>query len=149
DLMLLVDVLEHIPNNLEAIEWIYEHLNDGGYAILTAPAHMFFWSDMDDVVQHYLRYERNNFLSLFKNRFNIIYFSFYNMFLFPVKVAFAFINKVIRLILPQMQKRSYNDVPPRIINSLFKRVIYIEAWMIKHGIPIPFGVSMVLLVQKR
>jgi len=148
DLMLLADVLEHIPNNIEAIEWIYEHLNDGGYCILTVPAHMFFWSDMDDVVHHYQRYGRNNFLSPFVNKFHIVYFSFYNMILFPVKVAFVFINKAIRLIFPKRKKRSYNDVPPRIINSLFKRTLYIEAWMVKYGISLPFGVSMVLLVKK-
>lgn len=146
DLILLADVLEHIPNDKEAVLWTYEHLNNGGYALLTVPAHQFFWSQMDEVVHHYRRYGRKEFLSLF-NKFLIKKFSFYNFFLFPVKIAFVVFSKIKTLLFPKKEKRSYNDIPSKLINSYFKFILYFESRLIK-TISLPFGVSMIILVQK-
>ena len=48
--MLLADVLEHIPDDKGAIDWINEHLLENGYALITVPAHKFLWTQMDDVL---------------------------------------------------------------------------------------------------
>ncbi len=147
DLILLSDVLEHISNDQEAVSWIYEHLNDGGYALLTVPAHKFFWSQMDEVAYHYRRYGRKNFLNLFKDKFIIKKFSFYDAFLFPIKIAFVIFSHTTRFLFPKKEKRSYNDIPPKIINACFKYILYFESELIKQ-FSLPFGISMIILVQK-
>lgn len=148
DLILLADVLEHIPDDREAVSWIYEHLNEEGYALLTVPAHQFFWTQMDEVVGHYRRYSRKNFLKLFENKFSIKKFSFYNFFLFPVKIVFTIFARTVRCFSPQ-SKRSYNDLVPqlKLINIIFKYILYLESKLMRR-ISFPLGVSMILLVQK-
>lgn len=148
DLILMADVLEHIPDDQEAVNWIYDHLREDGYALLTVPAHQFFWSEMDEVVHHYRRYSRKNFQKLFsQKKFRSIKFSFYNLFLFPVKVAFVLVTRTLRLILPSKKKRSYNDIPPWPVNILFKNILYLESQLIQ-GFSLPFGVSIIALFQK-
>lgn len=147
DLILLADVLEHIPNDKEAVLWTYEHLNNGGYALLTVPAHQFFWSQMDEVVHHYRRYGHKIFLNLFKDKFIIKKISFYNFFLFPVKIAFVIFSHITKFLFPNKEKRSYNETPPKFINLIFKYILYFEAKLIRY-FSLPFGVSLIILVQK-
>ena len=146
--MLLADVLEHIPDDKGAIDWINEHLVDGGHAMITVPAHGFFWTQMDEVLDHHRRYSRKSLLELFDNRFEIMFCSYYNMFLFPVKVCFVLFDRLKQKLFPFAVKRSYNDVPPSLVNSLFKHILMLESSFLRRG-NLPFGVSLVCLVRKR
>jgi len=146
--MLLADVLEHIPDDKGAIDWINEHLLENGYALITVPAHKFLWTQMDDVLHHHRRYTRKTLLELFDNRFEIVYCSYYNMFLFPVKVCFVLFDRLKSMLFPSAVKRSYNDMPPPIVNSIFKQILMLESSVIRRT-TIPFGISLVCLVRKR
>jgi len=147
NLMLLGDVLEHIPDDEGAIDWINEHLSVGGYALITVPAHQFLWTQMDDVLNHYRRYTKETLLALFDDRFEIVYCSYYNMFLFPVKVCFVLFDRLKQLLFPSATKRSYNDVPPTLINSIFKQILMLESSLICRT-TVPFGVGLICLVRK-
>ncbi len=147
DLILMADVLEHIPNDQEAVEWMFDHLKDGGHALLTVPAHQFFWSQMDEAVHHIRRYGHGQFLALFYGKWKIKKFSFYNFFLFPIKAAFVVVTRFLRVFSLNDKTRSYNDIPPSLINILFKYILWIESELIAN-LSLPFGVSMVILVQK-
>jgi len=146
--MLLADVLEHIPDDKGAIDWINEHLLENGYALITVPAHKFLWTQMDDVLHHHRRYTRKTLLELFDNRFEIVYCSYYNMFLFPVKVCFVLFDRLKSMLFPSAVKRSYNDMPPPIVNSIFKQILMLESSVIRRT-TIPFGISLVCLVRKK
>jgi len=146
--MLLADVLEHIPDDKGAIDWINEHLLENGYALITVPAHKFLWTQMDDVLHHHRRYTQKTLLELFDNRFEIVYCSYYNMFLFPVKVCFVLFDRLKSMLFPSAAKRSYNDMPPSIVNSIFKQILMLESSVIRRT-TIPFGISLVCLVRKR
>jgi SAM-dependent methyltransferase len=146
--MLLADVLEHIPNDKEAIDWIFQHLSEHGHVLITVPAHQFFWTQMDEVLEHHRRYNKKNLLALFDERFEIVYCSYYNMFLFPIKVCFVLFDKLKTLLFPKAEKRSYNEVPSNFTNSAFKHILMSEASIIRRT-TIPFGVSLVCLVKKK
>lgn len=146
--MLLADVLEHIPDDKGAIDWICEHLAVGGHAMITVPAHEFLWTQMDEVLSHHRRYSRRTLLKLFDNRFEVVYCSYYNMFLFPVKVGFVLFDRVKRTLFPSAVKRSYNDVPLSLINSTFKQILMLESVVIRRT-TVPFGVSLVCLIRKK
>ena len=148
EFMLLADVLEHIPDDQGAVDWMYRHLVDDGHALITVPAHQFLWTQMDEVLDHHRRYNKKSLLSLFDDRFEIVYCSYYNMFLFPVKVCFVIFDRIKRMLLPKAIKRSYNDVPPAFVNSIFKHILMAEASVIRRTI-VPFGVGLVCLVKKR
>jgi SAM-dependent methyltransferase len=148
DLAVLADVLEHIPDDAAAVEWLSRHLVPGGYVLITVPAHNFFWTEMDDVVHHFRRYDKAGLINLFSERFEIRLASYYNMFLFPVKAAFVGYARGLRALRPEVPKRSFNDVPPQIVNETFYRVLQFESRLIrKHSLP--FGVSLILLGRAR
>jgi len=148
DLILLADVLEHLEDDAAAVHWMHEHLNDGGTVVLTVPAHRFLWTQMDEVVGHRRRYRRAELNRLLAGRFEILKSSYYNIFLFPVKVGFVLFDRLKRLLLPQAEKRSYNDVPPEPINGLFGCILRAEAPLLRR-FRLPWGVSLVVLARKR
>jgi SAM-dependent methyltransferase len=148
DLMLLADVLEHIPNDVEAAQWMWNHLNPGGQVLITVPAHQMLWSEMDDVCHHYRRYSKTQLQKLFAGRFNIKYLSYYNTTLFPVKLLFVIITRMLRTILPKRPKQSYNEVPPAFINRLFTKILCAEAEIMKK-MSLPYGCSLVILAEKK
>lgn len=146
--MLLADVLEHIPDDKGAIDWIHQHLDSGGYSLITVPGHQFLWTQMDEVLDHHRRYNRKTLLKLIDDRFEVVYFSYYNMFLFPVKTCFVFFDRVMRKLFPNAPKHSYNDIPHPFINSLFKHILMAEASIIRRAV-VPFGVSLICLIRKK
>jgi len=148
ELMLLADVLEHIPDDKAAVEWIKQHLVQNGYALITVPAHNLFWTQMDEVLDHHRRYTKGSLLALFDDSFEVVYCSYYNILLSPVKLCFVLFDRLKRTLQPGAQLRSYNDVPPAFINSLFKHILRLEVSVISRA-TIPFGVSLVCLVRKR
>lgn len=147
DLIVLTDVLEHIPDDAEVVSWISEHLVDGGHALLTVPAHKYLWSQLDDAVHHVRRYEKKKFIELFNGKLKIVKFSFYNVFLFPVKAIFVLISRPLQIIGLINKEKSYLDLPPKFFNVIFKYLLYIEAKMISF-FSLPNGVSMVILLKK-
>jgi hypothetical protein len=54
---------------------------------------------------------------------------------------------MLRKFFPRGEKRSYNDLPPKLINIFFKNILFLEAKLIQK-ISLPFGVAMVILAQK-
>lgn len=147
DLILLADVLEHIPDDAAAVDWIWEHLKPGGQAILTVPAHRHLWTEMDEVVHHVRRYRARELRALFVQRFVIRKFSFYNLILYPVKLLFVAFSRVRRVVSPGLPKRSFNETPPAPVNRLFKSILFFEAMLIRRA-SLPFGVSMVVVVER-
>jgi SAM-dependent methyltransferase len=56
DLVLMLDVLEHIEADQESLRAVYDLLEPGGYYLLTVPALPALWSQHDLVNCHYRRY---------------------------------------------------------------------------------------------
>lgn len=123
------------------------HLNPGGLAFITVPAHMLLWSEMDEVVHHFRRYSRKALVDAVSPKLAIEKLSFYNAILYPVKMLFVLITKGLRAAAPRKEKKSYNDLPPSIVNGIFKRIMFVEAAIIRR-FNFPFGVSLVMVVRK-
>src|SRR5262249_26010525 len=64
DVIFLLDVLEHIPDDVEVIRQIHGSLRPGGYLLVTTPAFPAFWTYNDDMVHHVRRYVRRDFVRL-------------------------------------------------------------------------------------
>jgi 2-polyprenyl-3-methyl-5-hydroxy-6-metoxy-1,4-benzoquinol methylase len=58
DLVLMLDVLEHIADESEALAKLRATLRPGGYALLTVPALPWLWSRHDDANAHHRRYRK-------------------------------------------------------------------------------------------
>ncbi len=147
DLIVLADVLEHVPDDQQMANWIFDHLNDGGHVLLTVPAHQLLWTEMDEVVHHFRRYSKKQLIKLFEEKFTVKYFSFYNFFLFPVKCCFVLFSRLNRLINPSHEPKSYNEIPPTPINECFYATLSLEAQLMRHC-SFPIGASIVFMARK-
>jgi SAM-dependent methyltransferase len=58
DLVALLDVLEHVGDDVEALRGVAMKLREGGQVLVTVPAYPFLWSSHDEVHHHYRRYTR-------------------------------------------------------------------------------------------
>ena len=56
DLILMMDVLEHIEDDCAIINILKSHLNPKGKLIISVPAYQFLWSKHDEDNMHYRRY---------------------------------------------------------------------------------------------
>ena len=148
DLMLMADVLEHIPNDREAVQWVGEHLKRNGHIVITVPAHMKLWTQMDEVLDHHRRYTKKTLLSLFNEDFEIVSCDYYNFLLFPVKVAFVLFDRLQKILKPNAKKKSYNDIPPFGLNKVFEFILKLDIFIFGK-VPPPIGISLILVARKK
>lgn len=52
----MMDVLEHIPDDLEFLKGYADRLQKDGFVLITVPAFQFMWSGHDIFLEHYRRY---------------------------------------------------------------------------------------------
>jgi 2-polyprenyl-3-methyl-5-hydroxy-6-metoxy-1,4-benzoquinol methylase len=64
DLILMLDVLEHLPDPAAALEHARSLLRPEGRILITVPALNALWTTHDDVNHHYIRYDRQSFRTL-------------------------------------------------------------------------------------
>ena len=66
DLVLLMDVIEHIDSDLAFLQAALSHLKPGGIVAINVPAHMSLYGKYDEVAGHKRRYSAANIESLFR-----------------------------------------------------------------------------------
>lgn len=71
------DVVEHIEDDSAFVAKLHELLRPGGLAYVTVPAHQWLWSSKDIIAGHYRRYNRAQLIELFRQRFDILYFTYF------------------------------------------------------------------------
>ena len=59
DAAVMINVLEHIPDDVEALRDVYAGLRPGGCVALFVPAHEALYSPFDHVIGHHRRYRRS------------------------------------------------------------------------------------------
>lgn len=85
DLVILMDVLEHVENDLTAIGQVSRVLKVGGFLFLTVPVGMELWSSHDVHAKHFRRYEYKEIEKLLNlNNIEIISFRYWNVILRPI-----------------------------------------------------------------
>lgn len=152
DLIMMTDVLEHIPDHETALNWIFEHLNPGGHALITVPAHQWLWTEMDDLNHHVRRYNKKTLSALLSRNFKIIRMSYYNFFLLPAKFLHVITERLKRFVGSDSkvsQHFLYPVMPSKLVNEFLKSILYFEAQLFRLGISFPIGVNITLLAQKQ
>lgn len=64
DCAFLLDVIEHLPDDVDAMRQAAQALKPGGYLFVTTPALRQFWSYNDELVRHVRRYDRHDYANL-------------------------------------------------------------------------------------
>ena len=66
-LILMLDVLEHLPNPEESLKKAVELLEPGGRLVLTVPAFHCLWTNHDDMNHHYTRFTKRSLAAVAKS----------------------------------------------------------------------------------
>lgn len=147
DLVLLLDVLEHIEEDRAALRKALSLLKDDGILICTVPAYQFLWSGHDTAHGHKRRYTKSAIRRLFDGlAVEIKILSYFNTILFPPAVVQRLAQKWFR-----GGKRGPEQLvatPPGPINLLLTGIFAVERYLLPY-LPLPFGLSLLCLVRKK
>lgn len=145
DAIVVLDVIEHIDDDITSLVVLGNALKSDGRLVLTVPAYHWMWSHHDDANHHKRRYSS----SLLKHRLNeagysVLYISYFNTLLFPV----AFIVRMIQKITPFIGRVADEYKMPSIyLNKLLSWIFGLES-LLSGRVQIPFGLSLAVVAVK-
>jgi SAM-dependent methyltransferase len=141
DLVAILDVLEHVEEDREALESIARKLRPGGRILIAVPAHPWMWSAHDVVNHHKRRYTKRTLRAVVASAgLRIEMLSWFNSLLFPLAAAARLAGKV------RKKEDSDDKLPPRPLNALFQAIFSLERYAIGR-LRFPPGVSIVAIVS--
>lgn len=136
ELVLALDLIEHIADDGSALAEIARVLTPGGAVVLFTPAFRFLWSGQDEVSHHFRRYTSPELRrKLITAGFSIEKLSYANMLLFPLVWAGRTALRIRGWV------ASENDLHPAWSNDLLASVFAAERRLLRLT-NFPFGVSL-------
>jgi SAM-dependent methyltransferase len=136
DLIALLDVLEHVPEDRATLAAIAGRLAPGGTLLVTVPQHQWMWSSHDVANHHMRRYSKASLKAAFAGSTS------FNSLLFPLAVAQRLASR-----LSGREGRQDDDLPGP-LNGLFTTVFGWERHLVGR-LPLPPGLSLLALATKQ
>ena len=137
------DVLEQIPEDALALVRLAQRLKPGGGLMLTVPQHPALWSAADEIGHHQRRYTRPQLKHLLHaNGFDCVRVTSFVTLLSPVLWW--------RRNLALTREGAMNELSPSpLSNRIGHLTLRLERLMIRLGISLPFGGSLLVIATKR
>jgi 2-polyprenyl-3-methyl-5-hydroxy-6-metoxy-1,4-benzoquinol methylase len=138
-LVLMLDVLEHLPNPVAALRHALDLLHPDGQAIITVPAFMSLWTSHDVLNHHYTRYTKSRFRIVAEQAgFRICAERYFFHWTCPIKLA----ARCVESILPSKPKPP--GIPATFVNSALFWLSLAEQETLTR-LPMPFGSSLMIV----
>ena len=142
DLIALLDVLEHVPDDRASLAAIMTRLKPGGALLLTVPANPWMWSAHDVAHHHHRRYRKAEIEKLAREAgFEIELLSPFNSLLFPPIAAVRLAGRLTG------KDDSDDAMPGELVNRTLDTLFGLERSLIGR-VPMPFGVSLVAVLRR-
>lgn len=142
DMIALLDVLEHVPDDKASLASIFTRLKPGGALLLTVPINPWMWSAHDVAHHHHRRYRPSEIEALVKEAgYKIELISPFNTLLFPPIAAARAIGKM------RGDESSDDAMPGDFVNKTLETIFGLESSLIGR-VPMPFGVSLVAVLRR-
>ncbi|PJI88037.1 class I SAM-dependent methyltransferase [Sphingomonas koreensis] len=141
DMIAVLDVVEHIEDDVAALEAMAKRLKPGGTILITVPAHQWMWSAHDVVNHHKRRYSKATLIAALE-RAGLKWrkLGYFNSLLFPAAVAARLAGKI-------TGKDDSDDSPPaKPLNAIFEKIFGLERHLVGR-VPLPPGLSLIVLAQ--
>ena len=145
DLAVCLDVLEHLEDDLAAMQELRRVVAPDGSLLVTVPAYQWLWSGHDEVNHHRRRYTQRSLRSVAeKAGWRQVRSTHFNSLLLPVAVLLRVLDRFSR-----KTTESSLDlwVPPQPFNWLLERPMRLEAALIGRGGRIPAGLSLLAVFR--
>ena len=147
DLVTMLDVLEHIDDDLGMLREVFAVLKPGGLVLITVPAYRFLWGPQDEISLHKRRYRAGELRGRLEEAgLSVIKLSYFNTLLFPFIAAVRLGRKLVRREEVEL-KSDFGLTKPGFFNRVLAWIFALE----RHLVPrfdLPFGVSMVAVGRK-
>jgi SAM-dependent methyltransferase len=134
DFIVMHDVLEHIEDDVAAVNTVHELLAPGGVAVISVPAYQWLFGHHDVQLGHYRRYTKRSLLKLFRPDFKIEAARYYGAALIPVALWFSRISK---------KPYPVAGASKGIVAKAMRFVCQMES-----RIPMPMGTSVMIRVRR-
>ena len=139
------DVLEHVKEDETVLSQMFMAVHPGGGIIITVPQHPLLWSEIDVQAHHVRRYTVRDLKNkLAKAGFRLVYQNSFVSFLLP----FMYIS---RLVKPKLMKKNKLNIEIKIppsLNTAFGCILGLERFLIRMGVYMPVGGSLLLVAKK-
>ena len=140
DTVCLFDVLEHITDDMRAIQEARRVLKPGGLLLITVPLHSWLFSAHDRANGHKRRYSTNGIRALLRD-FTPLRLGYWNCTLLPIIAC-------VRIIRRNVPPRFDDDELPEWLNKLFWKIIHRENQWIERLLHLPWGLTLFGIFQK-
>ncbi len=152
-LLLLMDVLEHIPDDSFFFSDLLAQAKPGSYLLITVPADMTLWSPHDVSFGHHRRYDPDQLQRLWSRLpVKTLLLSYYNAHLYPLIRMARNLNQ--RLGRASGQAGTDFKLPIKPVNRLLENLFASEAWVLAELLRgrrlegFRRGVSLIALLHK-
>lgn len=140
DIVLMLDILEHLKDDGKTINEARRVLKEDGILMITVPAFKWLWGEHDEVNKHLRRYSKKDILTLI-NGFKLLRCSFWNFFLLPPIY-------LIRILPKSKKPKSDLSRSPSFLNTILLAILRLENIFILSGLDLPIGVSLITIAKK-
>lgn len=145
DFAVSLDVIEHLEDDLAALTELRRTIVPGGVLLVTVPAYQWLWSGHDEINQHHRRYSRRSLQRVAEAAgWRQERTTHFNSLLLPAAIVLRLLDR-----LSKKPTESSLDlwVPPAPLNWMLERPLTIEAALIKRGVRIPAGLSLLAVFR--
>jgi len=141
-LILMLDVLEHLPDPEEALHHALSLLEPNGTLFATVPAFRSLWTNHDVLNAHFTRYTKQSFRELARRAgLRVETERYFFQWMFPAKLAARAGERLFRL------QPKPPVVPPRWVNAALYMLSRLEERTLG-SLPCPFGSSLMVMGSK-
>ncbi len=142
DLIVILDVLEHIEDDYLALKKLKGKLSADGLMVISTPAHPFMWSQHDVIHHHFRRYKKKQLLKLVTEAgMETKFHSYINCLLSPLILTVRGFNNLFKRG-NQGDEREHS----RIINKILQHIFAFEGKLIPR-IRLFFGISHLIVIK--
>jgi len=146
DVILTLDIIEHLKDDVGTLQEIHRTLKPGGTLVIFVPAYQFLWSLQDEISHHFRRYTSGELSKkVLQVGFHIEKLTYANTFLFPIVWAGRLALKLFR---PYFKISSESQLNPSWTNDVLYRLFLAELPLLR-SINFPFGVSILCICYKQ
>ncbi|WP_308815166.1 class I SAM-dependent methyltransferase [Sphingomonas sp. GV3] len=143
DLVAVLDVVEHIEDDVAALAAMKSLLRPGGKILVAVPAHQWMWSAHDVVNHHHRRYSKATLVrAIDAAGLAPRKLTYFNSLLFPLAAAARIAGRL-------TGRDDSDDSPPaKPLNTVFEAIFRLERHAVGR-VPLTPGVSIVTLAEPR
>ncbi len=138
------DVIEHIEQDQLVINNLSNALKTGGSLLISVPQHRWLWSEVDEYACHVRRYTRSELTEKIQSSG------------LHVEYATSFVSFLVPLMwLSRLRARTSDYDPmaefkiPAGLNYSLEKIMKLELGLLKLGIRIPVGGSLLMVARKK